>query len=118
MHAIHEVQERLDGLELRDGGADPHNPHNVRNSGAAEGDMAVVREELHRQAGYMRNLESTNTRLEAELRILRQRNESVEVLRDEKRWLEKRLHNFEEMRTRVVALEAEVDAGRKEREDW
>ena len=30
----------------------------------------------------------------------------------------KRLHNFEEMRTRVVTLEAEGDVGRKEREDW
>ena len=62
-----------------------HNAHNVHNSGAVEGDTAVVCGELHRQAGYMQNLESANTQLEADLRILRQRNESVEVLREEKR---------------------------------
>jgi mitotic spindle assembly checkpoint protein MAD1 len=106
---MREVQERLDAIDAREG---------VDTIKDSDGDMVVVREELHRQAGYLRNTESTNARLEAELSILRERQESVEVLKEEKRWLEGRLRKFDEMRERVVSLEAEVEAARKEREDW
>jgi len=80
--------------------------------------MAVVREELHRQAGYLRNLESTNAKLNSELNILRERHASVEVLREEKRGLERKVIMLEEMRNKVIRLEAEVEAGRQERETW
>ena len=81
-------------------------------------DMRIVREELHRQAAYHRTLESTNAHLTAELAVLRERHASVEVLREEKRGLEKKLTVLEEMRERVVRLEAQVEAGRREREAW
>ncbi|EDR02403.1 uncharacterized protein LACBIDRAFT_332507 [Laccaria bicolor S238N-H82] len=81
-------------------------------------DMRIVREELHRQAAYHRTLESTNAHLTAELAVLRERHASVEVLREEKRGLEKKLSVLEEMRERVVRLEAQVEAGRREREAW
>ena len=80
--------------------------------------MAVVREELHRQAGYLRNLESTNAKLNSELNILRERHASVEVLREERRGLERKVIMLEEMRNKVIRLEAEVEAGRQERETW
>jgi len=80
--------------------------------------MAVVREELHRQAGYLHNLESTNAKLNSELNILRERHASVEVLREEKRGLERKVIMLEEMRNKVIRLEAEVEAGRQERETW
>lgn len=80
--------------------------------------MTIVREELHRQASYVRTLESANYKLTAEVNRLRERQTSVEVLREEKRGLEQRVLILEEMRTRVIQLEAEVDAARKEREDW
>ncbi|KDR71884.1 hypothetical protein GALMADRAFT_143649 [Galerina marginata CBS 339.88] len=80
--------------------------------------MTVVREELHRQAKYLRNLETTNAKMTAELNVLRERHTSVEVLREEKRDLERKLQMLEEFRTKVVKLEAEVEAGRKEREEW
>jgi len=80
--------------------------------------MAVVREELHRQAGYLRNLESTNAKLNSELNILRERHASVDVLREEKRGLERKVIMLEEMRNKVIRLEAEVEAGRQERETW
>ena len=70
--------------------------------------MSIVREELHRQANYLRTLESTNAKLTSELT----------VLREQKRGLEKRVQVLEELRTKVVKLEAEVEAGRWEREDW
>ncbi|KAJ6610457.1 spindle assembly checkpoint component Mad1 [Mycena sp. CBHHK59/15] len=91
------------------------------NNTAAEqenNDMVVVREELHRQAAYLRTLESTNAKLTSELTVLRERHVSVEVLREEKRGLERKLRTLEEMRARVVKLEAQVEAGRQERETW
>ncbi|KAJ7120938.1 spindle assembly checkpoint component Mad1 [Mycena epipterygia] len=91
------------------------------NNKAAEqenNDMVVVREELHRQAAYLRTLESTNTKLTSELTVLRDRHTSIEVLREEKRGLERKLKPLEELRERVVKLEAQVEAGRQERETW
>ncbi|KAJ6591138.1 spindle assembly checkpoint component Mad1 [Mycena vulgaris] len=81
-------------------------------------DMAVVREELHRQAAYLRTLEGTNARLGAELAVLRERHTSIEVLREEKRGLERKLQPLDALRERVVRLEAQVEAGRQERETW
>lgn len=83
-----------------------------------EENMSVVRKELHRQANYLRTLESTNAKLTSELTVLRERQTSVEVLKEEKRGLEKRVQVLEELRTKVVRLEAEVEAGRREREEW
>lgn len=80
--------------------------------------MGIIREELQRQAKYLRTLESTNTKLTAEVTTLRERHVSIEVLREEKRGLERKVRTLEEMRERVVRLEAEVEAGRREREDW
>ena len=76
--------------------------------------MAVIREELHRQASYLRQLEASNTKLKAEL----SRNGNVELLREEKRTLERRVKGADELRQRVAELEGQVDAARKEREDW
>ncbi|KAF8629030.1 hypothetical protein AX15_003591 [Amanita polypyramis BW_CC] len=81
-------------------------------------DMAVVRDELHRQASYLRSLEKENTKLTREVTLLRENNTSVEVVREEKRGLERKLRTMDEMRTKVVKLEAEVEAARKEREAW
>ena len=81
-------------------------------------DMAVVRDELHRQASYLRLLEKENAKLMREVTILRENHISLEVVREEKRGLERKLQTMDEMRTKVVKLEAEVEAARKEREAW
>ncbi|TBU44830.1 MAD-domain-containing protein [Dichomitus squalens] len=81
-------------------------------------DWAVVREELHRQATYVRQLESANAKMGAELNILHERQTSVEVLKEQKRDLERRLRGADELREQVVKLEAELDAARKERQEW
>ncbi|KAH6874839.1 hypothetical protein BKA70DRAFT_1449268 [Coprinopsis sp. MPI-PUGE-AT-0042] len=52
--------------------------------------MGVVREELHRQAEYLRTLEAKNVKLTSELSYLRERNQSIEILREEKRVLERK----------------------------
>ncbi|KAF8208385.1 spindle assembly checkpoint component Mad1 [Mycena galopus ATCC 62051] len=78
----------------------------------------VVREELHRQAAYLNTLESTNAKLTSELAVLRARQTSIEVLREEKRGLELKLQPLADLREKVVKLEAQVEAGRRERETW
>jgi hypothetical protein len=80
--------------------------------------MRIVREELHRQADYLRAVESKNAKLMAEVNVLRTKETSVEVLREEKRGLERKVRVMEELREKVVRLEAELEAGRREREAW
>lgn len=58
--------------------------------------MSVVREELHRQVKYLRTLEWSNVEMSAELNVLRERYTSVEVLRGEKRGLERKVQMLEE----------------------
>ncbi|KAH9896012.1 hypothetical protein C8Q73DRAFT_773799 [Cubamyces lactineus] len=77
--------------------------------GASQGSF-IVREELHRQAAYMRQLQVTNAKLTTELNTLRERQTSVEVLKEQKRELERKVRGAEELRERVVKLEAELDA--------
>jgi mitotic spindle assembly checkpoint protein MAD1 len=108
--AFDELQVQYDELSTR-------NEDTARRASDEES-MSVVREELHRQANYLRTLESTNSKLTSELKILRERHTSIEVLREEKRGLEKKVLMLEEFRTKVLRLEAEVEAGRKEREQW
>ena len=86
--------------------------------GAEEENWSVVREELHKQADYLRTLEGTNAKMSMELNNLRERQASVEVLKEEKRGLERKVKVLEELREKVVKLEAEVEAGRREREEW
>ncbi|KAH6894839.1 hypothetical protein BKA70DRAFT_1199767 [Coprinopsis sp. MPI-PUGE-AT-0042] len=80
--------------------------------------MGVVREELHRQAEYLRTLEAKNVQLTSELSYLRERNQSIEVLREEKRGLETKLVGLDELKEKDIRLEAEVEVGRLEREAW
>lgn len=105
---IHELQAQYDELSA--------NQEAFSRKVSDDESMAVVREELQRQAAYLRNLEATNMKLNAELGILRERHTSVEVLREEKRGLEQRVTMLEQLRAKVITLEAEVEAGRQELE--
>lgn len=80
--------------------------------------MAIVRDELQRQATYLRKLEGTNAKLSSEVIVLRDRQTSVEVLREQNRSLEIKLQHMEELRHTVAKLEAELEASRQEREQW
>ncbi|KAF9650450.1 MAD-domain-containing protein [Thelephora ganbajun] len=81
-------------------------------------DWKVVRDELTRQASYLRDLESSNARMSRELDHLRQRNKSIEVLEEQNRDLKHKLTNTDALRDSVGRLEVEVEAARKEREEW
>jgi hypothetical protein len=78
----------------------------------------VLRAELTRQAEHSRQLEAAHSRAMAELNTLRERHTAMEVLREEKRALERRAAAADELRETVVRLEAEVEAARAEREAW
>ncbi|KAH6879708.1 hypothetical protein BKA70DRAFT_1447745 [Coprinopsis sp. MPI-PUGE-AT-0042] len=81
--------------------------------------MGVVREELDRQAEYPGTLEAKNVNHTSELAYLREHNQRIEVLREEKRALETKLvSRLDELEGKVVKLEAEVEAGRLDREAW
>ena len=53
-----------------------------------------------------------------ELHTLRDRQTSVEVLKEEKRALEAKIKTLEEVRVKLARSEAEVEAARREREEW
>ena len=54
----------------------------------------------------------------AELGTLRERHTAIEVLREQNRTLERRATGADELREKVVQLEAELQAARGEREAW
>ncbi len=77
-------------------------------------DWEIVREELRRQSTYLKTLESANTRLTGDVVVLRQRASNTEILKEEKRALERRLEGVEKLRTRCAELERELEARKKE----
>ncbi|KAI0704400.1 spindle assembly checkpoint component Mad1 [Cerioporus squamosus] len=109
-HAFDELQAQFDELSAA------QESFTLQNG--QDEDWSVVREELHRQAQYMRQLESANAKMVAELNNLREKQTSVEVLKEQKRDLERKLRGADELREQVVKLEAELEAARKEREEW
>ncbi|KAI0337286.1 MAD-domain-containing protein [Trametopsis cervina] len=85
---------------------------------ADEETWAILRAELHGQANHMRAVEAENARMAAELTGLRQRQANVEILKEQKRELEVKALGTDKLREQVARLEAELDAARREREDW
>lgn len=75
---------------------------------------AVVRAELTQ----LRSTMALNTRLNAEVTKLRTRNQNVEILREEKRDLERKLARLEEYKERASRLQGELEAAKMERESW
>ncbi|TDL13722.1 hypothetical protein BD410DRAFT_871899, partial [Rickenella mellea] len=73
----------------------------------------VIRDELHRQASYLRQLEATNSRLTNELERLRVRADGAEVLREEKLDLERKVRGLEALRRKVGELEGELEVERE-----
>ncbi|TEB24118.1 MAD-domain-containing protein [Coprinellus micaceus] len=96
---IARLQDELDAVD---------DAEHANRSSADLGDMEIVREELGRQAGYLRSLESTNAKLSAEVNQLKGRHESIEA----------KLSTMGELREKCVTLEAELNASRAERASW
>ncbi|KAF9007327.1 hypothetical protein BDZ89DRAFT_1231838 [Hymenopellis radicata] len=87
LRAMDALHAEFDGLQTRP-------PPDDQN-------MEVISEELHRQADYLRQLEMANTKIKAELA----RNGNVDVLREEKRTLERRVRSMKELRRRIFHSE-------------
>ncbi|KAJ3554807.1 hypothetical protein NM688_g2917 [Phlebia brevispora] len=79
---------------------------------------SVVREELHRQADYLRTVEAENARMHSEMGILTQRHENVEVLKEQKRELERKVRDVDSLHEKIARLEGELTAARRERQEW
>ncbi|KIJ67419.1 hypothetical protein HYDPIDRAFT_84428 [Hydnomerulius pinastri MD-312] len=107
---IQALQQRLDEVEAAN---DP-----ILKRHDEDENWGVIRDELHRQATYLRSLETTNAKLSAELGRYKDRHANLEVLREEKRALERKVSITEELREKVVSLEAQVAAARRERQEW
>ena len=107
---IQALQQKLDETEVA---SDPM----LRKRNEDE-NWGVIRDELHRQASYLRSLETTNAKLNAELGRYKDRHSNLEVLREEKRTLERKVLVVDELREKVVSLEAQVEAARRERQEW
>lgn len=104
------LQQKLDQLEIS---SDPPSRRHDEDK-----NWCIIRDELHRQAAHMRALETTNTRLSVELGMYKDRHGNIEVMREEKRALERKVAVMEELREQVVSLEAQVEAARQERQAW
>ncbi|KIO32924.1 hypothetical protein M407DRAFT_18086 [Tulasnella calospora MUT 4182] len=89
-----------------------------RASNGFDENWQVVREEMHRQTTHWKSLESTNAKLTADVHALRAKQQSVEVLREENRSLQQRLLKASEQEETIARLQGEVDAARREREEW
>ncbi|KAG6336210.1 hypothetical protein ID866_2887 [Astraeus odoratus] len=107
---VQTLQRKLDELEAA------NDPMTKRLD--EDQNWGVIRDELHRQAAHMRSLEATNARLNAELSRYKDRHENVEVVREEKRTLERKVAVMEELREQIVSLEAQLEAARRERQEW
>lgn len=70
-------------------------------------DKEVIRAELARQTAHLTSLETTNSRLSAEVSRLRIRAEGAEILREEKRELERRAEGVDSLRLQLAEVESE-----------
>jgi mitotic spindle assembly checkpoint protein MAD1 len=109
-NTVQDLQQQLDDAHVT-------TDSSAKSSNENE-NWSVVRDELQRQAGYLRSLESINAKLTTELARYKDRHTSVEVLREEKRTLESKVAIMEGLREKVAKLEAQVEAARQERKDW
>ncbi|KIJ53268.1 hypothetical protein M422DRAFT_242402 [Sphaerobolus stellatus SS14] len=87
-------------------------PNGVKS--ASKQDWEILNSELHRQTTHLRDLERTNARLTGELASFKERHTSIEVLKEEKRDLERKARAADALREQVVRLEEDLaDARRK-----
>ncbi|KIM30544.1 hypothetical protein M408DRAFT_287376 [Serendipita vermifera MAFF 305830] len=87
----------------------------VSSHGQDSKEWEGLRSELVQQTEQMRRLEDVNAKMKAELLVLRERHANIEVLKEEKRILERRVRDTESIREQLGLMEAEVDALRQER---
>lgn len=78
----------------------------------------IVQEELSRQTGKLQTTIAENMKYRAELTKLRTRVQNIEILKEEKRDLERKVARLEEFKTRAMQSEGELEAMKHERQSW
>lgn len=82
------------------------------------GQWGVVQLELKSVTEELQKMRTTTARLTSENNKLRSRTHNVELLREEKRDLERKLTRMEEHKDRASRLQGELDAALSEKEAW
>lgn len=77
--------------------------------GEVEQQWEVLKNQLSKQTQLIRTLEESNSKMRAELLVLRERKMNVEVLKEEKRVLESKVRDADDLRQRVGLLESQLD---------
>jgi len=103
-HARREAEHRLSEAEL----AEPQ----------AGGNAGLIKDELHRQVGYLRALEKENGRLTRKVELLDKNQTNVEVAREENKALERKVRHVEELRRQVAELEMQLKFAEREKMEW
>ena len=79
---------------------------------------SVLRAELTHHGEHTHHIKAGHARATAELSILRERLEAIEVIREENHALKRGAASADELRETVVRLLGKVEAARAEREAW
>jgi mitotic spindle assembly checkpoint protein MAD1 len=85
---------------------------------AEGGNVELIKDELHRQVGYLRTLEKENQRLTRKVELMDKNQANVEVLREENKALEKKVRHVEELRHQVAELEMQLQVAEREKKEW
>jgi mitotic spindle assembly checkpoint protein MAD1 len=111
---VQQKEEELEGLKvsMRIGGG----PVVSADSGRDSKEWDALRSQLLQQTEQMRRLEDANSKMKAELLVMKERYTNVEVLKEEKRVLERRVRDTDALREQLGMMEAQVDALRQESE--
>ena len=81
-------------------------------------DFGTIRGELSSQLSEIKTLKRENSKMRAELLVLRERNASIEVLKEEKRGLEAKAMSADRLSAEVGTLEAHLEALNAEHAKW
>jgi mitotic spindle assembly checkpoint protein MAD1 len=109
------AQERAEEIEMLREAARAHS-ETPRADGTSK-ELEIMRSEILQQTEHVRKLEDANAKMQGELLVLRERHQNIEVLREEKRVLERRVWDADLIREQLGAMEAQVEALRQEREN-
>ena len=115
--ALHNTQERLAQRESETGNLESEILRLKAQTGDAD-TLAVIKRELSEQVAHIRRLESTNREQNAELKHFRRIYKAVEVVEEEKRALETKVRQVEDMAKQLREAQLQRQILEDERRSW
>lgn len=70
------------------------------------------------QVTHLRALEKENGKLQRRVDTYERQHANVEILKEQNKALEKRVHGLDELRAKMAAQEAELKSLQREKSDW